>query len=257
MKKFYTLLFIAFLTVGSVFAQTTEDFNNFTGTATYADGAFVGNGAIAYTYGHSRNVGVGTADDYSITGAGIMLRRPSDSYIEATFPLGLSSFSFQYRKAFTGGAIRQLEISINGVVNSTTPEFGEGSGALETIFTHTLTINQAGPVVIRIRPVGEVTITANKQVSIDNIVWTAFNLSTTKNSIDGLKVYPNPVTNGTFYINTNADSAKDVVVYDVLGKQVIKTSTTNAVNVSNLKGGVYIVKITEDGNTATRKLVIK
>lgn len=83
------------------------------------------------------------------------------------------------------------------------------------------------------------------------------NLSVNQNQIESLKIYPNPVTNGTFYINTNADSTKEVVVYDVLGKQVIKTSTTNAVNVSNLKGGVYIVKITEDGNTATRKLVIK
>ncbi|WP_432672909.1 T9SS type A sorting domain-containing protein [Flavobacterium sp. SM2513] len=82
-------------------------------------------------------------------------------------------------------------------------------------------------------------------------------LSIKQNQIEGLKIYPNPVTNGTFYINTNADTTKEVVVYDVLGKQVVKTSTTNAVNVSNLKGGVYIVKITEDGKTATRKLVIK
>ncbi len=86
---------------------------------------------------------------------------------------------------------------------------------------------------------------------------TPSNLSVAQNQIDGLKIYPNPVTNGTFYINTTADSTKEVIVYDVLGKQVIKTSTANAVNVSNLKGGVYIVKITEDGNTATRKLVIK
>jgi hypothetical protein len=89
-----------------------------------------------------------------------------------------------------------------------------------------------------------------------NSVTTAA-LSVAQNQIDGLKIYPNPVTNGTFYVNTSADSTKEVVVYDVLGKQVVKTSTTNAVNVSNLKGGVYIVKITEDGKTATRKLVIK
>jgi hypothetical protein len=82
-------------------------------------------------------------------------------------------------------------------------------------------------------------------------------LSVAQNQIEGLKIYPNPVTNGTFYINTNSDSTKEVVVYDVLGKQVVKTSTANAVNVANLKGGVYIVKITEDGKTATRKLIIR
>ncbi len=98
-------------------------------------------------------------------------------------------------------------------------------------------------------------------VSFDNIFFNSpgATLLSSKsfNAIEGLQMYPNPVTNGTFYINTNADATKEVVVYDVLGKQVVKTSTTNAVNVSSLKGGVYIVKITEEGKTATRKLVIK
>lgn len=77
------------------------------------------------------------------------------------------------------------------------------------------------------------------------------------NAISGLKVYPNPVVDGKLYINTDANSSKEVVIYDVLGKQVLKATTNNAVNVSNLNGGVYIVKITEEGKTATRKLVIK
>jgi len=82
-------------------------------------------------------------------------------------------------------------------------------------------------------------------------------LGINQNSIEGLKVYPNPVTNGTLYINTTANASKEVVIYDVLGKQVVKTTTENAVNVSKLNAGVYIVKVTEEGKTATRKLVIK
>ena len=82
-------------------------------------------------------------------------------------------------------------------------------------------------------------------------------LGTNDNSIEGLKVYPNPVTNGTLFIDTTSDATKAVAIYDVLGKQVVSTTTQNAVNVSNLKGGVYIVKITEEGKTATRKLVIR
>jgi hypothetical protein len=43
-----------------------------------------------------------------------------------------------------------------------------------------------------------------------------------------------------------------------LGKQVLNSKTSNnAVNVSNLKGGAYIIKITEDGKTDTRKLIIE
>jgi Lamin Tail Domain/Secretion system C-terminal sorting domain len=83
-------------------------------------------------------------------------------------------------------------------------------------------------------------------------------LSTNQNSISGLKVYPNPITNGKLFIVSDSNDTKSVVVYDVLGKQVLNTTATDqAVNLSELTSGVYIVKITENGKTATRKLVIK
>ena len=91
----------------------------------------------------------------------------------------------------------------------------------------------------------------------DNVVFGLTALGVNKNDISGLSVYPNPVTDGTFSINSNSGSMKTVVMYDVLGKQVLKTNTTNSVNVSNLNGGVYVLKISEDGKTATRKLVIR
>lgn len=82
----------------------------------------------------------------------------------------------------------------------------------------------------------------------------------TKNydAIKGLSMYPNPVKNGNLYITSNSSEAKTVGVYDILGKQVLNAKTSNnAVNVSSLKGGAYIVKITEDGKTDTRKLIIE
>jgi hypothetical protein len=83
-------------------------------------------------------------------------------------------------------------------------------------------------------------------------------LAVKQNSISGLKVYPNPVTNGNLFITTDSNTAKQVVVYDILGKQVINATVTNQpLNVSNLNAGVYMVKITESGKTATRKLVIQ
>jgi hypothetical protein len=85
-----------------------------------------------------------------------------------------------------------------------------------------------------------------------------FTLGTSQNEITGLKVYPNPVSGGTLFIETAANGEKTVTVYDVLGKQVLNTTTSNnAINVSNLRGGVYVVKVTEEGKTATRKLVIE
>lgn len=81
-------------------------------------------------------------------------------------------------------------------------------------------------------------------------------LSINQNSISGLNIFPNPVTNGTFNVITDANAVRNVVVYDVLGKQVLKVTVSNtAINVANLNAGVYIVKVTEEGKTATRKLV--
>ncbi|WP_264520300.1 T9SS type A sorting domain-containing protein [Flavobacterium sp. N1994] len=84
-------------------------------------------------------------------------------------------------------------------------------------------------------------------------------LGVSQNSaIAGLKIYPNPVSGGTLFIETAANAEKTITVYDVLGKQVLNTTTADsAVNVSSLHTGVYIVNITEEGKTASRKLVIK
>ncbi len=78
------------------------------------------------------------------------------------------------------------------------------------------------------------------------------------NSIAGLKVYPNPVTNGTLFINTQANAEKNIAIYDVVGKLVLNSTTaSNAINVAQLNSGVYILKITEAGKTATSKLVVR
>ena len=85
-----------------------------------------------------------------------------------------------------------------------------------------------------------------------------FTLGLQSNTIAGLNVYPNPVSNGKLYITSDSGADKTVAIYDILGKQVMATALTNdIVNVSALNAGVYIVKVTEAGNTATRKLVIR
>ena len=104
--------------------------------------------------------------------------------------------------------------------------------------------------------------TETGSVEIDNLkISTTFAnvLSTNKfNAISGLNMYPNPVKDGNLYITSNSNNAKTVAFYDILGKQVLNTKTSyNAVNVSNLKSGAYIVSISEDGKTDTRKLIIE
>ncbi len=141
-----------------------EDFETTDISDAYSDGSFTNNG-ITWTYGHSRNQG-----DFPIDEKGLMLRRASDSYLEATIPAGAGVFSFEYRKAFTGGNDRQLELIVNGEQVATTPVFGSVSGEDPTVYTFTYTLNSTEDVVIRIKNVGETD--ANRQTVIDNINWT-------------------------------------------------------------------------------------
>ncbi|STO14087.1 Por secretion system C-terminal sorting domain [Flavobacterium hibernum] len=77
-------------------------------------------------------------------------------------------------------------------------------------------------------------------------------------TIEGLSLYPNPVTNGKVYISSKNDLEKEIIVFDVLGKKVLQTHiVSRELNVSDLVPGVYIIKISEENATATRKLIIR
>jgi hypothetical protein len=82
--------------------------------------------------------------------------------------------------------------------------------------------------------------------------------SSSFNAIEGLTMYPNPVSGGTLNFTSTANAAMSVQIFDLLGKEVLKSNVVNnTINVAKLTAGVYVVKITEEGKTATRKLVIK
>ena len=99
-------------------------------------------------------------------------------------------------------------------------------------------------------------------VEVDNLklslTFTEVLSSSSFNAIEGLKMYPNPLSGNTLYLTSTANAEMSVQIFDIVGKEVIKSNVmNNTVNVSGLNAGVYIVKITEEGKTATRKLVIQ
>ncbi len=76
--------------------------------------------------------------------------------------------------------------------------------------------------------------------------------------IEGLTIYPNPVSSGKIYIASKNSLAKDIEIFDVLGKRILQqTVSTKEINISSLTPGVYIIKIKEGEATATRKLIVK
>ena len=82
--------------------------------------------------------------------------------------------------------------------------------------------------------------------------------SDTQNSI---KVYPNPAVNGQFTIESNLKGNADYEIYDLSGK-LIKSAEKlekgiNKVNGSGIQSGVYLIKINADGNSISKKIVVK
>lgn len=105
--------------------------------------------------------------------------------------------------------------------------------------------NSATPVMI----IDELTIAATPTFTLS---------SNSFNAIEGLKMYPNPVSSGILNIETALNSERNVIINDFLGKQVLNTTTSNTtINVSDLASGIYIVKVTENGVSETRKIAIK
>lgn len=77
-------------------------------------------------------------------------------------------------------------------------------------------------------------------------------------TIEGLYIYPNPVTNGRIFITSQKKLAKEVEIFDVLGKKIVAVELFDrSLDVSQLSPGVYILKIKEGEASATRKLVIR
>ncbi|SFN41898.1 Por secretion system C-terminal sorting domain-containing protein [Bizionia echini] len=84
------------------------------------------------------------------------------------------------------------------------------------------------------------------------------NLSNQEENMEHLSVYPNPVSNGKLYVVTKNNFTKQVEIYNVLGKKIVsETLSGKELNISKIKPGIYIIKITENAISATRKLIVK
>jgi hypothetical protein len=72
-----------------------------------------------------------------------------------------------------------------------------------------------------------------------------------------LKMYPNPVKDGYFYIDTNLNATK-VKIFNMAGILVRDLSiVNNKVNVSDVENGVYLIQIKADSKTYRGKFMIQ
>ncbi len=72
-----------------------------------------------------------------------------------------------------------------------------------------------------------------------------------------VKLYPNPVTD-LIHVSLDSDMPYLIRIFNSLGQQLVSTNGNareTIVNVSNLKPGIYFVRIESDGKTGTYKIV--
>lgn len=162
---FFALMLGTFMFGQQTFTETFEGIETSDGFpgASYSSGSFTGTNGNQWVYGEARN-----QDTFSIDGNGILLRRASDSYLSTTLT-NVQTFSFQYRKAYTGANPRQIEVLLDGEPIWLSPVFGDESGNITTVHTATIDVNHSGTSTITIKNVGSTT--TNRHFVVDNITW--------------------------------------------------------------------------------------
>ncbi len=74
--------------------------------------------------------------------------------------------------------------------------------------------------------------------------------------LNDITIYPNPLKENTLFISTNQEL--DIEIYDVLGKFISRSTIStnnNEVDVAKLRSGIYIVRITSDSGSISKKLI--
>jgi len=89
-----------------------------------------------------------------------------------------------------------------------------------------------------------------------DVIYTGIATPTVKAS-DKFAIYPNPA-NDLINIAFDGDKTKinNVELYNTIGQLLYRQNNLNAIDVRNIKAGFYLLKINNDGNSITKKILI-
>lgn len=89
----------------------------------------------------------------------------------------------------------------------------------------------------------------------DELLISDATLGITENTVADFKLYPNPVKD-RLYIQSNNIEIHSVSIFDILGKAVlIDDEIDNFIDISSLNRGMYLVKLTSNGKSVTKKII--
>lgn len=184
--------------------------------------------------------------DQTITAKAICVR--NGSFTASTVANGIGNLTVTTQLKFSGTS-GTFDLNVNGVKVGTIPY----SAVVTT--TTISNINISGNAIISFTNNSS----ASNRVAFDDLSWTCYsNLNNEEFDSTEFSIYPNPATN-QFTINfKEGDESFSIAIYSILGQKVFeKQNTTNKiVEIQNLSKGTYVVTITKDSKTLTRKLLI-
>ncbi|TRX16669.1 endonuclease [Flavobacterium franklandianum] len=163
---------------------------------------------------------------------------------------GIGSLTVTTQLRFTGTS-GTFNLRVNGNIVGTIPYSTTGVSTTTTISG----INIAGDVVISITDNS----TATNRVAFDDLSWTCFSgLGLETLSQEDFKIYPNPSKGNFNILFDDSNGVHSVAIFSLLGQKVFEKSNTqsSSILVTNLPKGTYLLKVTKDSKSTTKKIII-
>ena len=207
-------------------------------------------GAYAYTNTDGTGAITRMKSGYNLNTATTRTNGPA---VDATYFNGY----FREDYIFTANAAPDYLDEHNGRF-SITPEYPNGTYA----YFATVDANHNSAYPYAVGPTFYGNVTASNVTSITETT-TAFVLSNESVDIlDALKVYPNPSQDFIAIQSTLSQSDLNVAIYNSIGQiiqeqKILQGSTLSILDTSAFYDGIYFVKISNDANMVTHKIIIK
>ncbi|SHG44166.1 Por secretion system C-terminal sorting domain-containing protein [Flavobacterium segetis] len=217
----------------------SEDFQNIpANSVSYATQTWTNSG-VTWTATDART-------DQSLNARAITIR--NGSLTSSAIPNGIKDLTVTTQLVFSGVA-GTFKLNVNGIEVGTIPY----SSAVTT--TTISGINVTGNITVSINGNSG----TKNRVIIDDLSWSCNNsLSNIDFDTSKFTIYPNP-SNGTVKINfSNFAEKHQVQIFSLSGQKVFDEEYINSPNaeINYVTKGVYIVKITRDGASETKKLIV-
>lgn len=92
------------------------------------------------------------------------------------------------------------------------------------------------------------------------MIWNSFLTTNTYDLESTISIHPNPATNNEVFISSKTE-LKSIVLYNINGQIIQEIKNPSKINdaykVANLPNGFYLVKLTSDRATITKKIIVE